>query len=60
MTEGILNFFVAELTHLSVYSTAHAFPTYVNTNASCHGTTSMGLKEESSFKTVMVSMFQSN
>jgi len=56
ITEGTRKVFRAEFIHLFVYSTAQAFPTYVKTNASCHDTTSMGLKEESSFKTLMWSI----
>lgn len=56
MTEGTLNFWVADLIHLSVYSTAHAFPTYVKRNASCQVITSMGWKDESSFKTPIFSI----
>ena len=55
MIEGILNLSLADDTHISVYSTAQAFPTYVKTKASFQEITSRGLKEESSFKTAILS-----
>ena len=54
MTDGIWKAWEADRTHLSEYSAAHALFSHVRTIASSQVITSIGLKEESSFKTAIL------
>jgi len=56
MIEGTWKAFVAEWTHWPEYSTAHALLSQVKRKASSQEMISRGLKEESNFKTEILSI----